>query len=71
MPLQLLQDKSSPGETIDLNETLQTVLKKYTADQQNKFILRYDKLPLVKGNYDQYICLFDSFIFDDRKSAAG
>ena len=62
VPLQFLQDKVPAGETVDLNKTIQTVLKKYTGDQQNSFILRCDKLPVAKGKNDQLFRLFDALI---------
>ena len=62
IPPEVLSNNLQASEITDLNEILQSVLDKYSVEQQNNFICRFDKLPLVYGDREHYICLFDALI---------
>jgi hypothetical protein len=62
IPPEILSNNFQLKEIADLNEVLRFVLDKYTAGENKNFIFRFDKMPLVFGNKEQYGCLFDALM---------
>ena len=63
IPHEALNNKGQHENDVDLNDVLQFVLEKYRNTRQNDFIMRFDTLPLVEGNKDHFVQMFDSILF--------
>lgn len=62
IPPGVLSKNYQAEEITDLNDILQSVLDKYTVDQEKGFIFRFDKLPFAFGSKEHYTCLFEALI---------
>jgi len=62
IPTEIFSNNFQVKEIADLNEVLHYVLGKYTISEDKNFIFRFDKMPLVFGNNEQYTSLFDALM---------
>ena len=62
IPPEVLSNNWQSEELTDLNEVIRSVMEPYSTEHEKQYIFRSDKLPVVLGKEENYMCMFSTLV---------